>query len=255
MASVLPRMVAAKLRYLFLVERAHVLRAPYAPRYKDVLWLLSTIAIVVLLGAICIASFVSPKYVLSDVDGRCHVGLQRYAAIPLLACDIVINLYLTTVFIYLLSPLVEDNTKSGTGVVKRVTLRISKTFGRVQQKATMDLHRSNKALVKRVEILLRKTLIGCVLVILPTGGNLAALCILVGKQLAFVSPDLDNLNEGSRSNILFLDLLHYMHFRWYVRCYQPLDPADANMTVTWAAIVFHWLTIVGTDENEGATPA
>lgn len=27
------------------------------------------------------------------------------------------------------------------------------------------------------------------------------------------------------------------------------------MTVTWAAIVFHWLTIVGTDENEGATPA
>ncbi|CAN9384456.1 unnamed protein product [Alternaria alternata] len=27
------------------------------------------------------------------------------------------------------------------------------------------------------------------------------------------------------------------------------------MAVTWAAIVFHWLTIVGTDENEGATPA
>jgi hypothetical protein len=27
------------------------------------------------------------------------------------------------------------------------------------------------------------------------------------------------------------------------------------MTVTWAAIVFHWLTIVGTNENEGATPA
>jgi hypothetical protein len=198
-------------RYLFLVERAHILRAPYAPRYKDLLWLLSTIAIVVCLGAICIAGIVSPKYVLSEVDGRCRIGLQRYAAIPLLTCDIVINLYLTAVFIYLLSPLVKDNTSSGTGVVNRVTLCISKTLGRVQQKATMDLHRSNKALVKRVETLLQKTLIGCVLVILPTAGNLAAICILVGKELAFVSPDFDSPNEASQSNILFLDLPHSMH--------------------------------------------
>ncbi|CAN9410721.1 unnamed protein product [Alternaria alternata] len=206
-------------QYLFLVERAHILRAPYAPRYRDLLWLLSTIAIVVCLGAICIAGIVSPKYVLSEVDGRCRIGLQRYAAIPLLTCDIVINLYLTTVFIYLLSPLVKDNTSSGTGAVNRVTLCISKTLGRVQQKATMDFHRSNKALVKRVETLLQKTLIGCVLVILPTGGNLAAICILVGKKLAFICLTL------------------------------------CTFDVTWAAIVFHWLTIVGTDENEGATPA
>ena len=198
-------------RYLFLVERACILRAPYAPRYKDLLWLLSTIAIVMCLGAICIAGIVSPKYVLSEVNGRCRIGLQRYAAIPLLTCDIVINLYLTAVFIYLLSPLVKDNTSSGTGVVNRVTLCISKTLGRVQQKATMDLHRSNKALVKRVETLLQKTLIGCVLVILPTAGNLAAICILVGKELAFVSPDFDSPNEASQSNILFLDLPHSMH--------------------------------------------
>ncbi|CAN9387069.1 unnamed protein product [Alternaria alternata] len=83
----------------------------------------------------------------------------------------------------------------------------------------MDLHRSNKALVKRVETLLQKTLIGCVLVILPTAGNLAAICILVGKELAFICLTL------------------------------------CTFDVTWAAIVFHWLTIVGTDENEGATPA
>ncbi|RYO28264.1 hypothetical protein AA0113_g12213 [Alternaria arborescens] len=83
----------------------------------------------------------------------------------------------------------------------------------------MDLHRSNKALVKRVETLLQKTLIGCVLVILPTGSNLAAICILVGKELAFICLTL------------------------------------CTFDVTWAAIVFHWLTIVGTDENEGATPA
>ncbi|OAG19925.1 hypothetical protein CC77DRAFT_1009615 [Alternaria alternata] len=178
-----------------------------------------TIAIIVCLGAICIVGIVSPKYVLSEVDGRCRIGLQRYAAIPLLTCDIVINLYLTTVFIYLLSPLVKDNTSSGNGVVNRVTLCISKALGRVQQKATMDLHRSNKALVERVETLLQKTLIGCVLVILPTGGNLAAICILVGKELAFICLTL------------------------------------CTFDVTWAAIVFHWLTIVGTDENEGATPA
>jgi hypothetical protein len=183
-------------RYLFLVERAHILRAPYAPRSKDLLWLLSTIAIAASLGAICITGIVSPKYELSDKDGRCRIGLQRYAAIPLLTFDIVINLYLTLVFIYLLSPLVKNSPASGTSLASRVTLWISKIFGRAKQKATIDLHRSNKVLVKKVENLLWKTLIGCVLVILPTGGNLAAVCILVGKELAFVSSALNKHTLG-----------------------------------------------------------
>ncbi|KAA8625207.1 hypothetical protein PtrSN002B_002400 [Pyrenophora tritici-repentis] len=203
--------------YLFLVERVHTMRASHLSRKHDVFWLLSTIAIVISLGAICLTGFISPVYWLSSVDGRCRIGLQRYAVIPLLTCDIVINLYLTLVFIYLLSPLVKDSEAFGAGFASRVAQGIGILSRTAKQKATFDLQRSNQVMARKFEKLLWKTLIGCVLVIVPTAGNLAALTILVGKELAFVCLTICTLD------------------------------------VTWAAVVFHWLTLAGSDEKESVS--
>jgi hypothetical protein len=185
-------------------------------RYKDQLWLWSTISISVSLGAIGVAGFVSPVWWISEEDGRCRIGLQRYAAIPLLTCDIVINVYLTLVFVYLLSPLVKGSGPLAAGCASRFTQYFSNLFNRAKKKATVDLHRSNQVMARKVETLLWKTLIGCVLVILPTAGNLAALCVLVGKELAFVSQPLRWYMCSMLTVLLLLDLLHHLHLRWYV---------------------------------------
>ena len=172
-------------RYLFLVERAHALRAPYMTRYHDPLWLYSTIGIVVSLGTIGCVAFILPVFWISD-DGRCRIGVKRYTGIPLLTCDIVINVYLTLVFVYLLSPLVRGGQTSSASFPSRLALWIGNICSQTKNKATPNLHRSNEVMAKKVETLLWKTFWGTVIVIVPTGANLASLCILQGNELAFV---------------------------------------------------------------------
>ncbi|KAF1838986.1 hypothetical protein BDW02DRAFT_618021 [Decorospora gaudefroyi] len=191
--------------YLFLVERAHAVRAPYLRRYRDPLWLWSTIGTVGILGGICVAGSVNPLYGISGEPGRCHIGLRRYAAIPLLTCDIVVNVFLTLVFVHLMSPMLKGNVFPNSSRASRLTRWTMTLFARSKQKAEVDLHRSNQ-----------KTLVGCVLVIVPTTGNLAALAILQGEELGFLC--------------LML----------------------CNFDILWAACVLHWLTLAGTDETEKA---
>jgi hypothetical protein len=174
------------LRYFFLLERAHVLRAPYMSRYRDPMWLWSTIAVTGSLGATTTAGLIKPKHSFFEEDGRCHIGLQRYSSIPLLTCDFIINIYLTLVFVYLMSPLMKGSRPPGSSYASSLTYWIGNSFARARQKASVDLHRSNQVMAQKVEKLLYKTFVGCVLVILPTAGNLTAICVFVGKELAFV---------------------------------------------------------------------
>ncbi|USP75701.1 uncharacterized protein yc1106_02975 [Curvularia clavata] len=204
-------------RYLFLVERVRVLRAPYRSRFGDYLWLLSTITIFVTLGAIGVAGSVSPVTSVSPADRICRIGLQPYAIIPLLVCDIVINMFLTSVFIYLLSPLVRGSQSSDAGFVSRLARAVTSTCRRANPEGTIDLHPTNQVIIRRVEKLLWKTLIGYVLVVLPAAGNLTALLVMRGYMPAF-----------------------------YTAIF-----ANENKIVTWAAVVLHWLTVASADKDKG----
>ncbi|KAF1947133.1 hypothetical protein EJ02DRAFT_334856 [Clathrospora elynae] len=201
--------------YFFLVERAHVLRAPYKRRYHDRLWLLSMIGIGTGLGAVSIAGCMSPVFSLSPLDATCRIGLKRYISVPLLSLDVLINIYLTLVFIYLMSPLVESpSLLRGVSFTTRFTHWIGDLSGRSKGKGSVDLHRSNQQMAQKVDNLLWKTLVGCVLVILPTTANLTAICVLQGKEWASV-------------------------------CL-----AVCALDITWAVSVVHWLTLPGDEENE-----
>ncbi|KAJ5061428.1 hypothetical protein J3E72DRAFT_385362 [Bipolaris maydis] len=200
--------------YLFLVERVHVLRAPYRSRWSDYLWLFSTMGIFVSLGAIGAAGFIVPITSLSRDDGRCRIGLQPYAIIPLLICDIVINILLTLVFIYLLSPVIRRSRPSGAGFASRLAGATGNLCRQAEQRTAVSLHPVNQRLVRRVEKLLFKTLVGCFLVVLPASGNLTALWIYQGKMPAFMC-----------FTICIFD-------------------------VTWAAVVLHWLTMASADKRK-----
>lgn len=200
----------AIVRYLFLVERVHVLRAPYRSRWSDYLWLLSTIGIFVSLGAIGVAGFVVPITSLSKDDGRCRIGLQPYAIIPLLICDIVINVLLTLIFIYLLSPVIRRSRPSGAGFASRLARATGSLCGRAKQRIAVNLHPANQRLVRRVERLLFKTLVGCFLVVLPASGNLTALWVYQGKMPAFVSQAVVE-QVGIVLMCVLLDVLYNLH--------------------------------------------
>ena len=91
--------------YLFLVERAHVIRGPRARqgRFHDPIWISGIVAITVGFGSIICDAFMYPLYKLQNE--ACHIGLPPKVSIPLLTYDIFINVALTGVFIYYLRPL------------------------------------------------------------------------------------------------------------------------------------------------------
>lgn len=62
-------------RYVFLVERAHALRAPYMRRCRDWIWLAGMLTIGCGFGTIALCGFIWPIADMSELDGRCRIGL------------------------------------------------------------------------------------------------------------------------------------------------------------------------------------
>lgn len=172
-------------RYIFLVERAYALRAPYMRRMNDSIWLLSMFAILCGFGSIAICGFVWPIAEISSSDGRCRIGLPYRITVPLLCFDVVINTALTAVFIYLLRPSLQF-AHSGAPASK-LTKALRRALDCASRRTYADVYPvANQHFLKSIEKLLWKSFIGSVLVMLPTVGNLAALSVLRGRELGWL---------------------------------------------------------------------
>lgn len=169
------------------MERAHALRAPHKRRSDDGLWLAGILTIAAGFGSTAVTGFLWPVTDLSNTDGRCRIGLRRRVTIPLLGFDVLINILLTLIFVYLLSLSVRNMTLSTASYpASRLASCIGTTCSRSEARSNVDLHRSNHFLLRQMERLLLKTLVGSILIMVPTVGNLVALCILGGRELGWV---------------------------------------------------------------------
>ncbi|KAL5395583.1 hypothetical protein PMIN02_003922 [Paraphaeosphaeria minitans] len=202
--------------YIFLVERAHALRAPYMKRSRDWIWLGGMTTIACGFGSIAICGFMWPIANLSEIDGRCRIGLPFRVTIPLLSFDVVINTLLTGIFVHLLRPLLRFNVRANetapTAVFASSVRRVLKrSHGRAN---SLDVYAMNHQSFKSIERLLWKSLTGSILVMLPTVGNLVVLIPLHGQELGWVCLTI------------------------------------CAFDVTWSVLVVNWLTI-GSTEFEG----
>jgi hypothetical protein len=172
-------------RYLLLVERAHVLRAPYIRRTRDWLWLSGTVTVAGGFGTIAAVGFTYRSAYFVQPEGRCWIGLPLHVTALLLTFDICINLFLTLTFVYLTRPLVARDLPLATFPASRFANWIGSTFSEEPSQA-FRLRKGNPSRAKKVEVLLWKTLIGCVLVVLPTVANLMTMGLLGGIELAWL---------------------------------------------------------------------
>ncbi|CBX97602.1 hypothetical protein IAQ61_001187 [Plenodomus lingam] len=90
--------------YLFLLERIHIVRAPFVDRRRDSIYLMGTIATVAPFSVILGYEFKDPIAELSSKTGQCRIGLQPYAAIAIMVFDIITNILLTAIFAWQLRP-------------------------------------------------------------------------------------------------------------------------------------------------------
>lgn len=173
-------------RYQFLVERIHALSASHKSRTKSFMWITGTLLVVMGFGTIVAIGFIEPLAQVLPQDGRCRMGLRRYAAIPLLSFDLFINILLTLVFVYLLGPVIRSNNQAiPSPSASHLALWLCSCRQR-KRHPEVRVHTGNPQVAKRIENLLWRTFVGACLVMVTTAANLLQLTILEGKEWGFV---------------------------------------------------------------------
>lgn len=209
-------------RYLFLVERAHALRASKKCRLHDWLWVIPTTLIIIGFGSIAIVGFFYANDAINPADNLCHIGLPRTVTIPLLCFDVLIQVILTFSFIYLLGPVIRLNDISGS---RRIASRLASAASNCdwfrRRRGGLVVHNlGNPQVARRIEKLLWRTFIGSCLVLFPTVANMIQLTILHGRERGFICLTLCTLDG---------------------MIYLPLVSSNTESAVIWAICVLHWL--------------
>ncbi|KAG5788815.1 hypothetical protein H9Q69_012120 [Fusarium xylarioides] len=83
--------------YVFLVEKAHVIRSSTTRRRNSRLYLFNMITLLGGYGVVVVLNFI--YRIARIVNGECFIGMKSISMIPLIAFDAVVNIYLTILFL------------------------------------------------------------------------------------------------------------------------------------------------------------
>ncbi|KAF2183583.1 hypothetical protein K469DRAFT_668256 [Zopfia rhizophila CBS 207.26] len=178
--------------YMFLIERAHIIRAPYERRINDKVWIARMFFLIVGFGAISVTAFMWPNAVVSPLDGKCRIGQPLKVTIPLLTYDIVVNVSLTVLFVHFLYPFLAPK---GNRISLGQPLSSLKFFS---QRKSPNCSSNQDPVTGRLRRLVVKTVIGGVLVMIPTVAKLTGVLITRGREQGWMCLTLCSLDGKSR---------------------------------------------------------
>ncbi|GAB1312988.1 hypothetical protein MFIFM68171_03198 [Madurella fahalii] len=119
--------MTTKLIYLFLVERAYIIRSGnIIPRFSSKLYLLNSFGMLTVFIVVVVFNFIF-RIVKVDTN-QCIIGLRRGTVIPLIAFDLLVNIYLTVLFLKPLSRLYSYNNFQHTPRSRRLRTVALRTF-------------------------------------------------------------------------------------------------------------------------------
>lgn len=169
--------------YFFLCERVHIVRAPFVRRSKDKVYLACVIPAMTLYLIISINSYFWRVTAMHDSDGRCHFGISSAASIPVLSVNVLTNVFLTGVFIYLLRPVVKlYRVPTVSAALEKKNTKPDAETPTIQPSSTT--HES--AVQKNIKTLLWKSILGAILTELPVAANMIQFLITGGKELGMM---------------------------------------------------------------------
>jgi hypothetical protein len=87
-----------------LLERVHVVQAPFVDRTRDKLYVIGAILTTCGFFAIMAWQFVNPFAELNHQTGICRIGIEPQAAVAIMVLDVLINTVLTGIFVWQLRP-------------------------------------------------------------------------------------------------------------------------------------------------------
>ncbi|KAH7095076.1 hypothetical protein FB567DRAFT_20009 [Paraphoma chrysanthemicola] len=84
--------------YYFLVERAYIVGGSMRPRLKTKLWLFNCLFMLLPYTIFVILNFIF-RITYINAQGVCIIGMQKIAMLPLITFEVVVNVYLTLLFV------------------------------------------------------------------------------------------------------------------------------------------------------------
>ncbi|KAL7963619.1 hypothetical protein V8C34DRAFT_300122 [Trichoderma compactum] len=112
--------------YLFLAEKAWIIRGATTPRLKSILYLVNSLGMLTIYIAVVILNFV---FRITEMhNGECIIGMRSAAMIPLISFDTVINVYLTIMFLIPLKKLYSYTNMARTRANIRLRMVAFRTF-------------------------------------------------------------------------------------------------------------------------------
>ncbi|KAF2000344.1 hypothetical protein P154DRAFT_200776 [Amniculicola lignicola CBS 123094] len=114
-------MTTKVLIYYFLVEKAYIIRGSLRPRFKTKLWLFNFCGMIVPYVVVILLNFV---YRIAYINGQgmCIIGMEKKSMFPLIIFDVLVNVYLTILFLVPLRQLYSYQNKRSTPL-HRMALR------------------------------------------------------------------------------------------------------------------------------------
>ncbi|KAF2733974.1 hypothetical protein EJ04DRAFT_437984, partial [Polyplosphaeria fusca] len=177
--------------YVFLLERAHVARAPTMQRHtQDWIWITGILIIIFGFGALSTACYMFERHSMSSVDGECRIGIAPVASYFLFGFDFLTNLILTVVFIILLRPVLrfrcqrEPDYRNDKRWMKRLLRAFSK-IGGLGMHDHEDMSNSTNILSVLTAVLWRNA-IGSTIISLASAVNLIVFIVDEAIQLGWV---------------------------------------------------------------------
>ncbi|KAI8307363.1 hypothetical protein K4K59_010956 [Colletotrichum sp. SAR11_240] len=89
--------VSTKFIYLFMVDRAHIIRQTSKPRMKSKLYIFNSFGMLGVFVLIVILNFIFR--ITNYIDGICIIGLGQNVILALISFDAAVNVYLTIMFL------------------------------------------------------------------------------------------------------------------------------------------------------------
>jgi len=255
--------VTKLLLYIFMQERIHTIRAAEYTRLKDKPYIIGMV--IIMTGSIAIviyAMYTAQAHVSasSSNSGTCRIGLTPVAAGLLLGWDLTMNIWLTLLFVSLLLPtlraraqlgnttsmsaftrhLVLPSIKAPTPLVSMLSRSPSPTSPPADPEPEVELQivQSASPIVESLERLIRKSLLGVLLIVIPTTVNL----------VQFIRMDM--LESGFQC---FLTCL--LDSKWPFSILICGIIANHAILVTATTMVFHWLTMTPRETHSGTPMA
>ncbi|KAG9186639.1 hypothetical protein G6011_09747 [Alternaria panax] len=163
--------------YVFLVERIHVVRAPFVNRRNDKIYLGCMIMIVITYGSVTINAYCNHTVEFRASDGRCHFGIRGAVSIPFTVVNFFTDTVLTAVLFYLLRPV---------GQVPGVSA-LSRIFKAKSNQGEDTVYVGNDTPArKNIRMLLWKSIVGSLLIEIPMAANMIQFVLTTGEELGMI---------------------------------------------------------------------